>query len=446
MSDQIKYLTYKGLEKKDQILFKSFINLSQNELSYQVEIYSEEHESEGIQPDFVIRDESYEYSDAESVLNSLPTIVVGENTEGPDIYIARPVQWSDFKSALAKVDFDTGAPESDDEEAGERLLPDAFEVEIANMDATKSIGEGESRERSFSDAADYDYELDKMSIDYHSFTNSDYMQVVDDVAGFNESKSEDLQDGLLLVTDEESGSQNSVVIIETNSLDAWEMSESEFEDGDSTSVESGSMMTISVYDEKTREEILKRLDAGKEIALGDQFWSQDQEIFSGKESIMVIKAEREMVYSRKEPAKWASIIKNKTLTRVPLKSDWSPSEKLKAYPISRLQWASTLVTHTQALHPDLSESEEYMLEKWPHFDLLELDNVLLKLCTMLFVGPETAYSLLQKSGYSRVVVYGLLNACYELDILRPASEIPQSQTAAEVGDNGMLGKIKDVFR
>ncbi|MBL4672980.1 MAG: hypothetical protein JKX81_12030 [Arenicella sp.] len=94
----------------------------------------------------------------------------------------------------------------------------------------------------------------------------------------------------------------------------------------------------------------------------------------------------------------------------------------------------------------LDSQTEYILECWPHFDLLELDNMLLKLCTMLFVRPESPHSLMQKSGYSRSVVYGLVNACNELDILRVSAEFALDKFSESDVDEGVFGKIKDVFR
>ena len=94
----------------------------------------------------------------------------------------------------------------------------------------------------------------------------------------------------------------------------------------------------------------------------------------------------------------------------------------------------------------LDETSEYILERWPYFDLLELDNVLLKLCTLLFVNPESAYSLMQKSGYSRHVVFGLMNACHKLGILRRPEDVKIEEFSEASNEDGMFGKIKDVFR
>ena len=100
----------------------------------------------------------------------------------------------------------------------------------------------------------------------------------------------------------------------------------------------------------------------------------------------------------------------------------------------------------KSLLPGLDHQTEYILEKWPHFDLIELDNMLLKLCTMLYVKPESPYSLMQKSGYSRTIVFGFVNACQEADILREAEEFNLEKFSEMNADEGMFGKIKDVFR
>ena len=103
------------------------------------------------------------------------------------------------------------------------------------------------------------------------------------------------------------------------------------------------------------------------------------------------------------------------------------------------------MTNTDKLIDGLDEDTKYILEKWPHFDLLQLDNVLLKLCSMLFVNPESLSSLVEKSGYSRSTVRGLMNACFESGILKKSGEV-QIENLVAAGNDGVFGKIKDVFR
>lgn len=452
MSADIKHLSFKGIEKKEQILFKSFLNLAKNELEYQVVILKDSDTS-GQLPDIVIADCSYQFSGDEADLGFLPTIRIGNEPADAELNILRPVQWSDFKTELTRLDLDA---KHEPQSSNDQVLPQEMEFAIVEMDE-KSESDSENDSGDFDEAENYDYELDKLSIDYHSFTNSEYLKVVDDVKGFKDKEGEgdttpiDPNKPLVLITDDESASNNSVLILETNSLDAWEMSESEFDadddDDDDVQLNDDSTESESVYvDAKAEAEITRKLKTGAEVTPGNQFWSEDAEIFSGRKSLMYIKPERDMVYASIEPGKWTASIRQNTITKVPLHVNWKPTNELKAYPVSSLVWANTIATKSGALAPVLDSQTEYILERWPHFDLLELDNMLLKLCTMMFVRAESPYSLMQKSGYSRTVVYGLVNACHELDILRVAEEFDLEKFSEMNADAGMFGKIKDVFR
>ena len=99
MSAQIKYLIFKGIEKKEQILFKSFINLAKNELSYQVVILKPDAPGSDV-PGIMIMDEAYKLDDQEQNLADLPTILIGNDSEDAANYIKRPAQWSDFKNCI----------------------------------------------------------------------------------------------------------------------------------------------------------------------------------------------------------------------------------------------------------------------------------------------------------------------------------------------------------
>lgn len=443
MTTEIKHLVFKGIEKKEQILFKSFLNLAKNELEYQVVILKENSDSVE-SPDIVIVDSGYQFSSEEKSLNTLPTIKVGNELDDSAGYIVRPVQWSDFKLELTRLDLEAAV---EPQTSADEVLPKEMEFVIVEMDDKSDSNSNESDDPS--DAGEFDYELDNLSIDYHSFTNSEYMKVVDDVKGFKDGDSEvevDVPQNVVLVTDDESASNNSVLVIETNSLDAWEMSESEIEDdafgGNEDSIESDS----SYVDAEAEAELTNKLERGSVVSPGDEFWNSDAEIYSGRDQLMFIKPERDLVYSHDEPGKWTAALRKNTVTKIGLDANWRPSDELKAFPISSLAWANTIATKSGRLAKDLDAQTEYILERWPHFDLLELDNMLLKLCTMMFVKPESPYSLMQKSGYSRTVVYGLVNACHEMDILRVSAEFDLEKFSEMNADEGMFGKIKDVFR
>ena len=439
MSIETKYLVFKGVDKKEQILFKSFLNLAKNELEYQVVILKE-GKKHTENPDIVILDAAYQFTEEEASMANLPTIKVGKEPIDAPGYIVRPVQWSDFKTQLNRLGIDAVS----DARHIESPLPQKMEFVIAEMGEPSASADPGLNTSESEPANKYEYELDNLSIDYHSVTNSEFDKAAEDVKGFVAEPVGTAPSAVVLVTDEESGSENSVLIIETNSLDAWGEADTDFEEH---SVNVGDGLSESSYVDDEREEVLTRLlESGEEIVPGEVFWNTDGEIYSDREPLMYVKPSRDLVYSKFEPGKWTAALRNKTITKLPLSDDWRPVSELTAYPLSRLNWANTIATKSARLLPDLDAKTDYILEKWPCFELLELDNMLLKLSTMIYVKAESPHSLLQKSGYSRTVVYGFINACHELGILFPADEFDLEQYSQLDTEESMFGKIKDVFR
>lgn len=441
---QIKYLVFKGIAKKEQILFKSFLNLAKNELPYQVVILKSK-QLDPSDPDIVIMDETYVLEDSEAGLVDLPSIVVGEDRNKEQSgYVSRPVQWSEFKVALTELNVEV-IVEGDDVE---RVLPEDamhFVIEEVN-DSVVAVAESPAPKESSSVEGDdeYEYELDKMSSDYHSYTNSEYIKVVDDVKQFKEEDVTQSNEPVVLVTDDESATNSGVLVLETDSMDAWDFSDAEF--NISSAGDESDSQESSEFSEPTTDTVVLHERAGFEIGSEEEYWTEDNEIIVDNKSFLFIKPEREMVYSDIEPGKWPEVVQRKEMTKVPLRDDWRPREGLKVYPLSSLIWVNTMVKETQELFHELDEDTEYLLERWPHFTLLELDNVLLKLCTMLFVRPESLQSLSSKSGYGRSTITGLMNACYELGYLKLPEHIDVEKLAPASNDEGMLGKFKDVFR
>jgi len=107
---------------------------------------------------------------------------------------------------------------------------------------------------------------------------------------------------------------------------------------------------------------------------------------------------------------------------------------------------NALVNETDRLNPDLDEETAYILDAWPQFDLIELDNSLLKLCTMMFVRAETVKGLVSKSGYGRSTVIGLMNACHSVGILKDTEEFEHENSMSVLSSEGVFGKIKGVFK
>lgn len=479
MTSETKYLLFKGIAKKEQIVFKSFLNLAKNELPYQIMI-----EKDADAFDLVIVDETYEWPDEEKSLKHLPALIIGDDMSNEQAnYLSRPVQWSDFKSALCGISFSEAAQEEPvvelqpfEPEQSEKVelqeidqaavmdVPDDLVVgnEIVDSEAEEvasqkkqNIDESQdllpvlelvmeddnanavsieqvSTEYS-SGGNGYEFELENMSIDYKSVTNSHYEQVAGDVKEFNQSVGDDEeQQAVILVADEESSFNASVLVLETSFTDEWDVP---------SEIDVASEDTISVDSENDIKE-----KKGIEINANEKFWLEDNEVIVDNKSVFYIKTQRDMIYSPKEPGQWTSIFQSGVFSKLPMKNEWRPFKGLKAYPTVYLLWGHTYAKEREVLHKGLNENEAYLLEQWPKFELLELDNSLLKLCSLLFVKPETLSSLARKSRCDKEQVIGFLNACQALGLLTSADQIQIFQPPSSDEEETVFGKIKDVFK
>jgi hypothetical protein len=229
------------------------------------------------------------------------------------------------------------------------------------------------------------------------------------------------------MSDDESSSSSAALVLETPSMDVWDDNELEFS-------------------ESSIDRVVLHERAGFKISPVDEYWTEDNEIIVDNESFLFIKPVRKMVYSDIEPGRWSVIIARQQMTKVPLHNDWQPAQGLNVYPMSSFIWVNTMVCEAKELFSELDEDTDYLLERWPHFTLLELDNVLLKLCTMLFVRPESLQSLSAKSGYGRSTIIGLMNACYKLGYLKLPEDIGVDKLGPPSNNESVLGKFKEVFR
>ena len=110
MTEETKYLIFKGIEKKEQIVLKSFLNLAKNELKYQIVVLKENADSEH-KPNVMIVGDGYEFSGDEESLKALPQVVLGDDLQNDwEGYITRPIQWSDFRPALSQFSAPTPRP------------------------------------------------------------------------------------------------------------------------------------------------------------------------------------------------------------------------------------------------------------------------------------------------------------------------------------------------
>jgi len=157
---EIKHLAFKGIEKKEQILFKSFLNLAKNELDYQVVVLKDGADSSN-EPNVIIADDAYEFPADESVLQSLPMIIIGDDISDERLgYISRPVQWSDFRAALGVF---SGVVEVEEvEEVSEPVqeLEETITAEEVSEEISEEVEEKPALELEIDDEFSEDVEVD----------------------------------------------------------------------------------------------------------------------------------------------------------------------------------------------------------------------------------------------------------------------------------------------
>ena len=100
---------------------------------------------------------------------------------------------------------------------------------------------------------------------------------------------------------------------------------------------------------------------------------------------------------------------------------------------------------TGKLIDSLNLNDAYALLKWPPFDLLEMDNRLLKLSTKMLIKGGTVADLATKVGCEPSIVCGFINACYRAGYIINRSDLNPDRLT-DVSGEGVLGMIKDAFR
>mgnify|MGYP006897240310 CR=1 FL=1 len=90
MTDVVKKIVFRGLEKKEEILFKSFLNLVKNDLDYTVELI-QDPDALLDDADIVIADAEYELTDEESTMAPLPTLYIREYIFCQSYFGVRPI-------------------------------------------------------------------------------------------------------------------------------------------------------------------------------------------------------------------------------------------------------------------------------------------------------------------------------------------------------------------
>ena len=302
--------------------------------------------------------------------------------------------------------------------------------------------------------ADYEYGLEDISVGSSSFTNSEHIKVVDDVKEYEISKNEGYNNAVILMTDDESASINSVLIVESNTIEAWDTTDSVHDDEEFYR-RSAERAVSNVKSRPNIDQILAKANsesgASKEdgdshkIFPNEEYWLKDCEVIADKHSLLYIKPERRTVYSVIEPARWPLALRGKELTRISLDADWRPKSSMRAYPIDRLVWVNDYITLTSKLIDSLDPDDAYALLKWPPFDLLEMDNRLLRLSTLMLIKGGTVADLATKINCDPKIVCGFVNACYRAGYIINRSDLTPERLPPG-SEPGVLGMIKDAFR
>ena len=255
MSDttSIFEFAFVGVSKKDQIVVRSFFNLIQTDLPWQVnenrELTEKGHVSRA---DITASDyESIRFlvagadDPAWDMLASevdVPAMVIGAGEDtSTRVYIEPPIQWSDFRAAIQSLTLAEGedllnhsaafAEDQSLELSSASFFPRELELKIVEEE---EFGAKDLIQIDGSMLAkrlhSYNFELDELSSVHHSYTNGDVVRVVDEVADRRLDAAGGVVDPIVLMTDDESTALNSVLILETNSAQAWDPSELEDED------------------------------------------------------------------------------------------------------------------------------------------------------------------------------------------------------------------------
>ncbi len=484
-SASTKTFAFIGVAKREQIILCSFFNLVKHELPWtiaeaiDVDVTAETWPAALQELDFLVVDFNAEdWTDYNGTVEQ-PVIGIGTADRALErvFELGHPVQWTDFRAAVRALEFKdikklpredsvlelvdeigestfASFDEEDSFRPAETGLPKDLQLrleddEMLDKELARVQIDGQALGERLND---YEYHFEEISVGSSSFTNSEHIKVVDDVRDYETSKSDGNLDPVVLMTDDESASINSVLIVETNTLEAWDTTES-LHDDEEFFRQSAERAVSNVKQRRTLDTILARssdstkpisnADEGREVARGEEYWLEDAEILADQHSLLFIKAERRTVYSVIEPSRWPLAMRDKVITKAVLSPDWRPKSNMRSYPIDRLMWVNDFVTLTNKLIDSLDLNHAYALLKWPPFDLLEMDNRLLKLATKMLIKGGTVADLATKVGCEPSIVCGFINACYRAGYIINRSDLTPDRVG---GGEGVLGMIKDAFR
>jgi len=124
------------------------------------------------------------------------------------------------------------------------------------------------------------------------------------------------------------------------------------------------------------------------------------------------------LYSDSPIREWSKILRERNLVRRDLSAGWYVDPSVKSSPLPWFLWCSAQARSKGRLLPKIDPGQQYLLEKWPNFELIRNDNQSLRLCALLFSRPESVKSLVAKSDIKGRKVVAFMNACYLLGLIK----------------------------
>ena len=229
-----KFIAYSRVDKKEQILLRSFFRLIEPDLTTH---FVEVADGDSDTPiDLLIIGDSDASTNEPSQAGCTLMLIDQVDSDADSFQLARPVQWGAFHSIMQAIEaylISLSEPESESvtleltqeipfaesaSDASFSVLPNDLQLQL--IDDDRRLVNLPSIDKPKDDAV-YHYVLEEISFSSDVYTSSDQIRVVDDVKDYEVSKGE--VEAVLLLSDDESASVNSVLLTKSVSEDDWDL-------------------------------------------------------------------------------------------------------------------------------------------------------------------------------------------------------------------------------
>ena len=451
---------FRGIPKREEILLRSFLNLVDSDFDCRVEADGGDYDA-----DVVVLDESVLKDVLPDAGDDISYIVLGSNGPYPDMaYVSRPLHWSAFtrvfEEAISSVVAPEQSPTETESQADKRSDMDEFIDGPAAPDTDTEVGVEKTTDQTVPIELEIppselempemphenESEQDTVPADLSSLevvggepgesvlppgvlsrndADSTRAEGVAGAAGTKPEGSEETGNTIDLKLSENDdeilpvrGAGKAIedtVIIETDFIDAWTISiEAEL---NSVSQSLNEMKRGPLAREPVQK-IQPVPRQGVRVPSGIRFWEGDAEILLGGAPLFLIDETGQRLYSDSPIREWTKILRERNLIRRDLSEGWYVDPSVKSSPLPWFLWCSAQARSKGRLLSKIDPGQEYLLEKWPNFELIRNDNQSLRLCALLFSRPESVKSLVAKSEIKGRKVVAFMNACYLLGLIK----------------------------